>query len=438
MSKVLEKVVYNSLIHHIQHNHLLPKTQSGFRSQYSTVTAMIKITTDIAKSIDDSKVTYLALLDYSKAFDVIDRDLLIAKLHYYGINEQMLKWFRNYLSSRYQAVKIENNISVDLSVSYGVPQGSILGPILFTIFTADLPSVLRDNWNIHLYADDTQVYKSCLPLEVNGIVSELNNNLQCISEWSKSNGLRLNPSKTTVICIGSKSAVNKANVELTQQIVLNDTVISISENVRDLGIIIDKNINFEKHAIKKCGEGYAKLKSLWKFKDVLPQDIKWNLTNALILSCLDYGSCVYYHFLSNEVKNKLQILQNSCLRFSFSIARREHITPYYNRFSILKLELRFLFLYSTLLYKIIHSRQPSYLYSLLVKRCDIHTSNIGLRSDETYTIPQHKTTKFEGCFEYIAPKVINNHQNIFNETSTSKFRCKLKSCLFNIQSQTNV
>lgn len=194
-----------------------------------------------------------------------------------------------------------------------------------------------------------------------------------------------------------------------------------------------QNLNFEKHVTKKCGECYARLKALWKFKFILPKEIKWNLVNALVLSYLDFGSTVYYSFLSNRMKHRLQVLQNCCLRYSFLLPYTDHVTPHYNRLSILKLEHRFAVLYGTLLYNVIHTGQPVYLYNFLVKRSEVVKSNITLRGCELYSIPQHKTTKFESCFEYVAPKLLNSYMNSFTKPNIAHFKLHFKSKLKNIQ-----
>lgn len=433
MSKILEKIVKEEITDHLQINNTLPLVQSGFRKYHSTNTALMKITNDITRGMDNSQVTYLILLDFSKAFDVINHNLLLAKLKYYGFNLTLIKWFSNYLENRTQCVKLNNDISEEKGVYAGVPQGSILGPILFTIFTAELPNILRHNWKIHLYADDTQLYKSCTPSEVNDTITELNENLNIISAWSDNNGLKLNASKTVATCVGSKVLLNKTKSNQTVEIVLNDSVINISTEVKNLGIIIDQNLNFENHVMKKLGVCYFKFKSLWRYKYVLPQEIKWQLVNAVILSYMDYGSPVYFSYLTETFKNKIQILQNCCLRFSYIyINKREHITQHYNNMNILKINNRFKLSYATLLYKVITFKVPSYLFQLLVRKSTVHTAN--LRNAESYLIPLHHTAKFERCFEYISCILINSSKDIFDRPTLNQFRVGYKKYLLSKQS----
>ena len=174
VSKLAEMIIYMQVLNHVRRFNVIPQVQSGFRPGFSTSTALIKICNDISRNLDNSKVTYLTLLDYSKAFDIINIDLLIAKLHYYGFSNSALNWMSSYLSSRYQHVKLNGNLSNEHLVMHGVPQGSILGPLLFSIFTSDLPSFLPSECSTHLYADDTQVYTSCNISDVNPAISDIN------------------------------------------------------------------------------------------------------------------------------------------------------------------------------------------------------------------------------------------------------------------------
>lgn len=433
MSKIIEVHISDYLNQHITNNKLLPSIQSGFRSCHSTNTAMIKITNDLTRAIDNSQVTYLVLLDFSSAFDVINHDLLIQKLKYYKVNERLLNWLKHYLSERSQIVKLDIGLSEENRVLSGVPQGSVLGPLLFIIFTADLHNIITNNWNIHLYADDTQLYKSCDPELNNVVLNELCNVLSSVSLWSSNNGLVLNPTKTKLMCIGSKHLVSKANESVNTDVVLNDTIVNMCDSAKNLGIIMDTYLNFEKHVTKKLSISYAKFKSLWRYKHVLSPVTKWNLTNSLILSNMEFGCCVYYNFLSNEFKNKIQKLQNSCLRYSFTnINRTEHITPHYNKQNLLKIESKFLFMYASLLYNIVKNSLPEYLVDLLTSRTDVH--NINLRNIESrYTIPQHNCAKFENSFEYFAPKLLNEYPEYFALPSIHKFRKEFKSVVLHNQ-----
>lgn len=300
---------------------MLPSVQSAFRKNYSTSTALIKITTDITKNMDEGRMTYLCLLDYSKAFDTIDRQLLRAKLGYYGVVGSALGLFSNYLSDRSQMVKIGSTISSEIKSYCGVPQGSVLGPLLYCIYIADFPEILTNGSKVHCYADDVQFYKSGRPEDSDRLVSELNWNLDIISEWSRNNGLRLNSSKTQILRLEAGSRFRGAGIG-NESIKLNGEDIRPSECIKSLGVVLDRFLRFKEHANGKLRVAWWKLLSLWKFKNIMSSDVKWKLVNSLVLCHLDYANTVYYTFLSQGMKDKLQVLQNTCLRYAYLIGRR--------------------------------------------------------------------------------------------------------------------
>ena len=186
----------------------------------------------------------------------------------------------HYLSQRSQRVKLDVGLSEENLVLSGVPQGSALGPLLFILFTADLRNIIDNDWNIHLYADDTQLYKSCVPEQNNVVLNELCNVLSSVSVWATDNGLVLNPTKTKLMCIGSKQLVNKANECVRTQVTLNNTVVNLCDSAKNLGIIMNSYLNFENHVTKKLSISYAKFKALWRYKYILSPVTKWNLTNS--------------------------------------------------------------------------------------------------------------------------------------------------------------
>lgn len=420
------------LADHVNNNDILPSIQSGFRTNHSTTTALMKVTNDLVQNIDKSQTTFLVLLDYSKAFDVINHELLIAKLHYFHIHPAVLAWFTNYLSGRSQIVKIDDVLSTDLTISKGVPQGSILGPLLFIIYTSDLPNILTSNCSMHLYADDAQLQIASDPQNPNVSIMELNENLVRVSEYSKNHGMVINPNKTVALCIGNKGMSDKTIQNLTCDILLDNNQINLSDSAKNLGVIIDQYLNFEKHVISKCSIGYCKLKYIYKFKYILPCDVKWRLTNALILSHFDYASSVYFNFLTKNFQNKIQMMQNCCLRFSFNLEKKNHITPDYNDKNIIKIEQRFSLFYGTLLYNVVTNNTPRYLYNLLERRSNVH--NVNLRHINSYSIPKHNSSKFQSSFSYVAPKLLNGHNKIFNtSTSVSQFKSMLKNDLLEKQ-----
>ncbi|TWW71159.1 putative RNA-directed DNA polymerase from transposon X-element [Takifugu flavidus] len=218
ISKVLEKVVVTQLLEHLQRNSLFEMCQSGFRANHSTETALLKVTNDLLIASDHGLVSMLVLLDLSAAFDTVDHSILLQRLeHVIGIKGTALDWFRSYLSNRYQFAHVHGVPSSYRRVSHGVPQGSVLGPILFTLYMLPLGNIIRQHGiHFHCYADDTQLYLSMKPEETEKLV-KLQTCLKDIKYWMSSNFLLLNPGKTEVMVFGPEPLrVSKQLFQLIQ------------------------------------------------------------------------------------------------------------------------------------------------------------------------------------------------------------------------------
>lgn len=422
LSKLLEKIVNFQLKEYLETNSIIPSVQSGFRKQHGTGTALLKVMGDIANNIDKGNLSILILLDQSKAFDVVNHKLIIAKLKYIGLSDVSLNWFSSYLSNRQQKVKINYIESDELTLRSGVPQGSILGPILFSIFTLDVPKCFS-KCKLHLYADDVQIYISANITEVERATSDINVELNNFCTWCYDNGLKLNPSKSKAIMLGNERV--RKNISLNHlNIRINDTIISWVDSTKNLGLVIDNNVNFSEQVNNVRKGSFAVLKSLYKFKYDMKQETKLLLVKALIYPKIEYCSSVYYYHLTGYNRQRLQRIQNACVRFVCCVPFGEHISPYLERLGEINVFQRVTYLYSLFLYKMIKSERPGYLYNMLTLRSTVH--NVNIRNDN-YTIPQHNTTKFQGSFLYTAPKLLNYLLDIINHhLGTFKSECRLK------------
>lgn len=264
VSKVLEKIMNYQIRRYLDSHNLLPQTQSGFRQSYSCTTALLNITDDILEATDNGKSTALVLLDYSKAFDTIDHELLFAVLYHLGFSNNAVQLFKNYFYKRSQRVKVQSNFSESRQITQGVPQGSILGPLLYTIYTSNFCKFIKYS-SIHMYADDTQIYCSFLPSDYDEALDKLTFDLNQLYQISHKHALKLNPSKSCVLLFGRNVDVLKDQLQLKIQ----GTVIPVKENAINLGLNLDNSFRYKYHVNKSIQKAYSNLKLLYPHRTYL-------------------------------------------------------------------------------------------------------------------------------------------------------------------------
>ncbi len=280
--------------------------QSGFRPRHSTETALVKITNDLLLASDQGCISLLVLLDLSAAFDTIDHDILIDGLqNYTGIQGQALRWFRSYLSDRYHIVYLNGEASQLSPVKYGVPQGSVLGPLLFSLYMLPLGNIIRKyGISFHCYADDTQLYISTRPDETSKL-SKLTECAKNIKDWMTNNFLLLNSDKTAILLIGPKNS--KQNI-LDHNLQL-DGCTATSYTVKNLGVILDSNLSFENHISHVTKTAFFHLRNIAKLRNMLSVSDAEKLVHAIMTSRLDYCNALLGGCPASSI-NKLQIAQN--------------------------------------------------------------------------------------------------------------------------------
>lgn len=425
LSKILEKVVYLQLNYFFNQHKIFPINQSGFRRQHSTTTALLNISDNIIGGLDQSLATALVLLDFSKAFDTVDHDLLCAKLQYYGIEKKALMFFQSYLSNRYQMVRTNLGISQPEPIPSGVPQGSILGPLLFLVYTFDLYTKV-ENCNIQSYADDTQVYLKFDPTKYHIAADKINKDLANISQYCREHKLKLNSNKTVTMLFCSRSHYEYLKMNLRLKI--DDQQLSFESHAKNLGIIFDEKFRYIEHVNNLLRKSYVCLKLLYANKSILNYKVRKKLCETMVMPIFYYCDIVYYPCLDKSTKNRLQKVQNTCCRFVHNLRKFDHISDKFKQLNWLNIHNTWLYHLLVFVQRLLITSTPDYLKNKLVPRREIHGRTI--RDNNMLTMPQHSSAIFQRSFSYTAV----HHYNMLNITIKSyslvKFKKELKSYLF--------
>ena len=285
--KNLERLAFNQLRPYF--DKFVAKSQFGFLSGKSTETALLKVCDTIQAGMDKKMLSTLVLLDMSKAFDCVNHSILLAKMNKYGIQGTALNWFRSYLDNRTQIMKIGTQMSPARPVKAGVPQGSILGPLLFLIAINDLPDVVQ-NCKITLFADDIQLCITYRPEDTQRAYFELESDLQNIEHWCQNNGLKNNREKTQVVTIAT--AQNRRNIPENVALTINDKQVTFSNKVKNLGIWLDSQLNFLPHLNWISAKCKRDLFALNRVKKCLPRPVLKKTIESTVFPRLFYCSSV--------------------------------------------------------------------------------------------------------------------------------------------------
>lgn len=418
LSKIVERILEWQIREYIADKGILPDVQSGFRKHHSCTTALTKVTDDILTAIDHGELTALVLLDYSKAFDTINYNLLTAILNYIGFSKMATRLIGNYLSGRTQAVRFNGEISQRQSIKRGVPQGSILGPLLFSIYTFNLVTCLQSTIP-HVYADDTQIYLSFKPDNIEEANIKVTCDLALLLKVSKSHCLEINPTKSKILLFGPMYTVKKYRHLL--DVKLLNKPLPICQSSTNLGLILDTGLRFSEHVNKCIKKAFGNLKLIYSQRSILNQHLRKLLCDSLVLSQFNYCDTVYGPCLRQYDSNRIQLIQNSCVRLIKGIRRGDHgISAALRELNWLTMAERRNLHSMVLFNKIITEKSPQYLYNKIMFRVDIHSMNV--RDKYTITIPKHITASYERSFSYQIAHMYNNIPETFRLLRGHKFK----------------
>lgn len=426
LSKMLEKVVQLQISAYLSTNMLLPTHQSGFRAGHSTTTALLNLLDNILQARDKKLATVLISLDFSKAFDTIDHKLLCVKLQYYGFDERALSFFNSYLYNRHQRVTVAQQTSTAKLVISGVPQGSILGPLLFLLYTADISNHIQHS-HLQSYADDTQMLYSFLPSETQSASHKMNQDLKSVYTYAAAHNLKLNPNKSVAMVISSDNKL--INIKNELNIMIDNTTLEFSQESKILGIIFDEKLRFYSHVSKLFQRAYIKLKVLYSNRYIMNYKLRKKLCESLVIPIFHYCDIVYFPCLDVLTQNRIQRVQNICCRFVCNLRKFDHLSDKFTQLKWLKMAEHTNYHYLTFIHRLLLTSTPVYLRQKLITRNSVH--NVNTRFHTNFTMPQHSTAFFQRSFSYNAVKLYNSIPENLKSLSLHQFRIAIKNKLLN-------
>ena len=427
IAKIFEKCIQIQLLSYINMHNFISCDQSAFLKSHSTVTSLHKVVDNWLTNIDNGLITCVCFFDITKCFDAIDHDILLFKLKKYGIKENELQWFSSYLSDRSQATSVHNTLSDFLPVQAGVPQGSILGPVLFLLFINDLPQHVH---SCNLYADDTIIERSGDNL--NDILRNTQSDIDNLTSWFSSNKLTLSVAKSCFMLIGSKRRISQLSVQESIGLTIGDTSLSCNSSYKYLGLPIDSSLSWNEATTNVCKTLRSRLSALQRLSSLMPLTHINNLYYAFIQSHIDYCLSIW-GYTSNENIAKVQRFQNRAARilsqnFDYNTTSESLI---HNNGWLMVTERRD---YLTLLnvYKALNNLSPLYLTDLFTYTSVIHERITRQTTTNVLYVPSLHTNYMKKSLQYNGAHLWNKLPLICrNSPSLDIFKQQCKSWIIN-------
>ena len=432
ISKLIEKVVAIRLNEHMQLNKLHECFQSAYKQLHSMETALLRVQSDILRALDDHGAVLLVLLDLSAAFDTVDHSILLKYLNtHMGIRGEALAWLESYLTGRTQRVYVNGVFSSSRSIECGVPQGSVLGPILFTIYLGPLGDIIRKHGlPFHLYADDSQLYITFKPITSENLVVFKCRLEACISEiraWMVKHMLKLNDDKTEFMLIMSKY---HKGIDVPDLIV-GESEVKATSVARNLGVMFDKHMWMDKHVNVICRESFFHLRNLSKVRHSLSEDSLVSAVHAFISSKLDYCNSLLYGVPASMIE-QLQRIQNTAAKIVVGAYMYDHVTPILKKLHWLPVFKRVEYKIILLTFKGLNGLAPVYIREMLT----LYEPSRSLRSSgkNLLQVPKSNQIFYGNRSFYVAgPKLWNSlPQEMRLVMKLDSFKRQLKTHLFKL------
>jgi len=436
LSKLLERATKTRLQEFLDEHDLMPAHQSAYRKFHSTETALLRLYNDLLVASDQGQVSGLCLLDLTAAFDTVDHELLLERLdHSFGVRGLAKEWFTSYLTGRSYSVIYGGKSSAIVQVTCSVPQGSVLGPLLFILYTADLAELAaKFGVSLHAFADDNQLHVHCDVSDVMSSVDALEQCVAAISRWMTANRLKLNASKTELLWAGTRHTVMSLLRDHDLTLTLGTDTAAIADAVRVLGVVFTPDLALDKHATAVSAKCFYQLRQLRRVRRSLDRDSAAILVHAFVTSRVDYGNSL----LANAPRSwtdKMQRVMNAAARVISGTRKFDRGLSEFIRDDLhwLNVPQRVTFKLCLLVYKCMHGLAPQYLAELCVPVADV-TGRRQLRSAARGLLdfPRYCLKNYgRRAFSYAGPHAWNSLPDTLRQSpNIDCFKRSLKTFLF--------
>ena len=404
--KILEKLIHKQFTDFIEDNSLLTNFQHGFRKQHSTIHSVTQLTNFVNEKMDRGLPTLAAFVDFRKAFDCVQHGVLLSKLSRLGIGRGMLDWFGSYLSMRKQRVLANSTLSSFQTITQGVPQGSVLGPIFYILYANDIIGTLK-NCKVALYADDTVLYTA--NNDFANSISKVRQDMLALSHWCNCNGINMNINKTKLMVFGAAKKLKKLPAV---NISVDGIPLQTVTTYKYLGVTLDSQLNYGRHVSNVLSNASLRLRQLRRMRSFLTTKAATMVYKNMILPIVEYGDVLMFA-ASAENRRKLQILQNKGLRCALNTDRFTHVTDLHAEVDLLKLKFRREQHLLSLMYD---QAQKGHLLSTRKKNCIVTRSH----KKKLFKTKRPRTEKFKKSVAYTGPKMWNDLPAEFHQTETKE------------------
>jgi hypothetical protein len=429
-NRIFEKIVYKRMMSYIEKQDLLYSSQYGFRKGHSTQHAILELVNEIQTNMNKKLFTCGVFIDLKKAFDTVDHNILLNKLNHYGFRGIVNDWFSSYLKNRTQTTQVGQNISNKVEVSCGVPQGSVLGPLLFLLYVNDMHKC-SDKLQFYLFADDTNILYA--DKNMKALESTVNIELRNLYDWLTASKLTLNIKKSNFVIFHSyqKRLAYQPKIRIFDNERNKYVNLECKEYIKYLGILIDKNLSW-KHHINFIATKISKSVGLiTKLHHFLPRSILINIYQSLIYPYLTYGIAAWGQACKTHL-DKILILQKRVIRMMFFADKCEHAVPLFLDAHILPVTLLYYETISSLMHDINNGKAPQNILNLFEKSSTIHLHSTRSHTSEKFYVKSSRLNTQKYSFSRLGVKLWNEIPCHVSDLSKNLFKRTIKQLLFKI------